>query len=29
MMVGFQAISQNSVLQKSTVLGKVDFCGPA
>ena len=29
MMFGFQAISQNSLLQKSIILGKVDFCGLA
>lgn len=27
--MGFLAISQNSLLQKSTILGKIDFCGPA
>lgn len=29
MMVGFQALSQNSLLQKSAILGKTDFCGLA
>lgn len=29
MTVGFEAISKNSLLQRSTILGKIDFCGPA